>query len=98
MIVQISSDAELDILEGYRFYEDQSPGLGEYFRDSVLADIDALAFFAGIHERAFGHHRMLCKTFPYAVYYDCDASAERVTVIAVVDCRRNPSWTRDRLM
>ena len=97
MIVQISSDAELDILDGFRFYEDQSVGLGEYFRDSIVADIDSLKFFAGIHELAFGHHRMLSKRFPFAVYYDLDRKDELVTIIAILDCRRNPSWTRDRL-
>ncbi len=97
MIVQISSDAELDILDGFRFYEDQSVGLGEYFRASMVADIDSLKFFAGIHELAFGHHRMLCKRFPFAVYYDLDNKEELVTVIAVLDCRRNPSWIRNRL-
>lgn len=97
MIVQISSDAELDMLDGFRFYEDQSVGLGEYFRASILADIDSLKFFAGIHELASGYQRMLCKRFPFAVYYELDDKEESVTVVAVLDCRRNPSWTRDRL-
>ena len=55
MIVRISGDAELDILDGFRFYEVQSVGLGQYFRDSIVADIDSLKFFTGIHEVAFGH-------------------------------------------
>ena len=63
----------------------------------MVADVDSLKFFAGIHELAFGHHRMLCKTFPFAVYYDLDNKDESVTVVAVLDCRRNPSWTRGRL-
>jgi hypothetical protein len=51
MIVKISSDAEADIAEGYWFYERQAPGLGDYFRDCVLSDIDSLAFFGGIRDR-----------------------------------------------
>ena len=97
MTVCISSDAELDILDGFRFYEDQSDGLGDYFRDSIIADINSLNFFEGIHEIVFGHHRMLCKRFPFAVYYDVDTQEKVVTVIAVLDCRRDPSWIRDRL-
>ncbi len=95
MIVQISNDAERDILEGFRFYEDQAARLGEYFRANVIADIDSLKFYAGIHEVAFGHHRMLCNRFPFAVYYD--VATDVATVIAVIDCRRSPSWTRTRL-
>ena len=95
MNVKISVDAEADIAEGYWFYERQAQGLGEYFRDCVAADIDSLAFFGGIHEMAYGYHRMLAKRFPFAVYYERQGDA--VTVVAVLDARRNPSWTRDRL-
>jgi plasmid stabilization system protein ParE len=95
MIVRISGDAEADVAEGYWFYERQAAGLGEYFRDSVLTDLDSLAFFAGIHEVAHGYHRMLAKRFPFAIYYQCEG--EVVTVVAVLDARRDPSWTRDRL-
>jgi hypothetical protein len=37
MIVSISSDAEEDLVEGYWFYERQSPGLGDYFRSCLIA-------------------------------------------------------------
>ncbi|MFM8635255.1 MAG: hypothetical protein ACKOEX_10670 [Planctomycetia bacterium] len=48
MIVSISSDAEADIAEGYWFYERQSPGLGDYFRSCLIADIESLAYYGGI--------------------------------------------------
>ena len=38
MTVDISSDAEEDLIEGYWFYERQSPGLGDYFRSCLIAD------------------------------------------------------------
>ena len=34
-------------------------------------------------------HRMLAKKFPYALYDKVDA--EFVDVVAILDCRRNPS-------
>jgi len=51
MMVSISSDAEADLAEGYWFYERQSPGLGEYFRSCLIADIDlsASASSSAIH-------------------------------------------------
>lgn len=61
--------AEKDIEEGYRFYEKQAPGLGAYFLDSLFSDIDSLAYYGGIHQIIFGHHRLLSKRFPFAVYY-----------------------------
>ena len=41
MIVNLSSDAETDIGDGYWFYEQQADGLGDYFRDCMIADIDS---------------------------------------------------------
>lgn len=95
MIVNISTDAEADIREGYWFYEDQSSGLGDYFRDCIIADIDSLTFYGGIHEISYLYHRKLATRFPFAIYYKVDG--ETVTVVAVLDARRDPSWTRDRL-
>lgn len=43
MIVDNSSDAEADLVDCFWFYERQSPGLGDYFRSCLIADIDSLA-------------------------------------------------------
>ena len=96
MRIKILSAAENDLEKGYRFYEAQSHGLGYYFLDSLYTDIDSLAYFAGIHRVVFGHHRLLSKRFPFAVYYRIINNV--VFVTAVLDCRRNPSWLRERLM
>ncbi len=96
MRVRILSPAERDLEEGYRFYESQSPGLGSYFFDSLDSDIDSLAYFGGIHQVVFGFHRQLSKRFPFAIYYRIIDN--EVLIFAVLDCRRNPSWIRRRLM
>lgn len=96
MKIKILSAAEADIEEGYRFYESRYPGLGSYFLDTIYSDIDSLAYFGGMHRIVMGHHRLLSKRFPFAVYYrvvDND-----VIIFAVLDCRRSPSWTRERLI
>lgn len=95
MKIKILSAAEDDLEEGYRFYESQSPGLGSYFLDSLYSDIDSLAFFGGMHRLIMGYHRLLTKRFPFAVYYRIIHS--EVVVFAVLDCRRNPIWIRERL-
>ena len=96
MRIKILSTAETDLEAGYRFYESQSLGLGSYFPDSLYSDIDSLAYFGGIHQVVFGYHRQLSKRFPFAVYYRIIEDA--VVVFAVLDCRRNPSLIRDKLM
>ena len=95
MKIQILDEAKEDLVDGFRFYESQSPGLGDYFLDSLFSDIDSLQIYAGIHSVHWGYHRLLAKRFPYAVYYRVAEKATRV--YAVLDCRRNPAWIRDRL-
>jgi plasmid stabilization system protein ParE len=95
MIVRISSDAEQDIADGFWFYEGQAAGLGDYFRSAIIADIESLAFFGGIHERLGDYHRSLSRRFPFTIYDRVDDGT--VTVVAVLDARRSPSWIRDRL-
>jgi plasmid stabilization system protein ParE len=96
MRIKILSAAEKDIEEGYRFYESQFLGLGSYFLDSLYSDIDSLAYFGGNHQEVFGYYRQLSKRFPFAVYYRIIDNV--IVVFAVLDCRRNPSWIRKRLM
>lgn len=69
MKISISEAARQDLIEGHRFYNRQSAGLGDYFTDSVLADIESLQLYAGIHVLHFGYHRLLARRFPFAVYY-----------------------------
>ena len=95
MNVTISSDAEQDLADGYRFYERQSPGLGDYFRSCLISDIDSLMYFGGIHLQELGYFRALSKRFPFGIFYSCDN--DNVTVVAVLDLRREPLWIRERL-
>ena len=88
-------EARDDLIAGFRFYEHQAPGLGSYFRESILGDIDALAVHGGVHAKIFGYHRSLSKRFPFAIYYRVEADVVRVR--AILDCRRNPSWIRRRV-
>jgi len=39
--IEILDKAEDDLVNGFKFYEEQQPGLGEYFRESLSADIDS---------------------------------------------------------
>lgn len=94
MRIKILETAGQDLVEGHRFYECQSTGLGDYFLDLVLGDLESLQLYAGVHVLHLGYHRLLAKRFPFAVYYR--VGNDLVRVYAVLDCRRNPAWIRDR--
>ena len=85
-----------DIYSSQKFYEDQSPNLGIYFYDSIIVDLDALRFYAGIHQKYFGFYRMITKRFPYAIYYDIEDSM--VVVHAVLHTRRDLKFIEERLI
>jgi ParE toxin of type II toxin-antitoxin system, parDE len=94
--VRIAAEALEDLSEGYRFYERKEPGLGEYFYSHLRADIEGLKVTGGIHRIAHRNlHRLISKTFPWAVFYT--QSQQVVTVVAVIDCRRDPKWIRKHL-
>ncbi len=95
MRVRILKQAEHDLEEGHAFYDSQQAGLGDYFLDSMSAEIDSLVVYAGVHRVVFGSHRLLGRIFPYAVYYD--VAGDEVLVWAVVDCRRDPAWIASRV-
>ena len=92
MRLRILPSAFGDLDRGRAFYARHGDELGDYFLDSVFADIDSLAVYAGVHMRIWGFHRMLAKRFPYAIYYNVDGDI--CTVWRVLDCRRSPSRLR----
>jgi plasmid stabilization system protein ParE len=94
-LVNLTSVQE-DLAQGFAFYEEQEPGVGNYFLESLFSDIDALRLYAGIHRSVFGFYRLLSKRFPYAIYYSVEN--ETVSVWAVLDCRQDPERIRERLI
>ena len=96
MKIHIVDQAEDDLVEGHNFYEDQAPGLGVYFLDCIYSDVDSLVLYAGIHRIVYkNYRRMLSERFPFAIYYT--VSADEIKIHAIIDCRRDPAWIRDRL-
>jgi plasmid stabilization system protein ParE len=92
MKVQILRSAIKDLAAGRKFYDRQEADIGDYFFDSLFAEIDSLALYGGIHSIHFGFYRLLAKRFPYAIYYKVVDS--KAIVFRVLDCRRNPNRLR----
>ncbi len=96
MNIKILESAVEDLKEGYYFYEFQDKGLGDYFLESLYADIESLKLYAGIHSiQLEKYHRLLSKRFPFAVYYI--KQNDMVLIYAVLDCRRDPAWIRKKV-
>lgn len=95
MKVVVLDLAERDLSAGKDFYDIQGEAVGDYFVDSISADIESLALFAGIHPKKGHFYRSLAHTFPYAIYYTIER--DEIMVWAVLDCRRDPSWIQKQL-
>ncbi|WP_310626306.1 hypothetical protein [Limnohabitans sp.] len=93
--ISITDSAQDDLLAGFWFYQQQKIGLGSYFLENLMADIDSLIIYAGVHTKINGVHRSLASRFPYAIYYQLND--DHANVIAVLDTRRHPLWTHSKL-
>ena len=93
--VVVLADAADDLNLARDFYDSQGSGLGDYFADSLLSDIESLYLFYCIHPQHFGFYRMLASRFPFGIYYD-ETQAE-IQIFAVLDLRKDPMWIRAEL-
>ncbi len=96
MRVRILSSALDNLATGRKFYDRQAEGIGDYFFDSLFADIDSLSLFGGIHQRVLGFYRLLARRFPYAIYYKIN-SDKHIIVYRVLDCRQDPAKIKRKL-
>ena len=78
----------IDLKIAEEFYEKQNKGLGAYFKDTIISDIESLWLYSGIHNKVFGLYRLLSKRFPYGIYYEINDDV--VIIVAVLDLRQNP--------
>jgi plasmid stabilization system protein ParE len=86
MTIVLSVEAREDLRDGILFYAPQSPGLGEYFLDTLTVEIEGLRYHAGIHRRVHGYYRCLTKRFPYAIYYE--VRDQQIMVDAILEAVR----------
>ena len=93
--IVVLADAAEDIEAARDFYEAQEAGVGQYYVDSILADIESLGLFSGIHPIHLDFHRMLASRFPFGIYYL--EVGDETQVFAVLDLRRNPTWIHKEL-
>ena len=93
--VFLLKEATVDLEESRLFYDLQEKGVGDYFFDCLISDLECLDFYSGTHSKTFGLYRMFSKRFPFAIYYEIDNDI--VEVVAILDMRRDPSLIQRKL-
>ena len=81
--------------ESRSFYDLQETGIGDYFWDCLITDIESLIIYAGIHRKKLGFYQMFAKRFPYAIYYEI--VDEIAYVAAILPIRKDPAWISEQL-
>jgi plasmid stabilization system protein ParE len=92
-----AQEAQQDIEEAYRWFEEQRVGLGEDFLSCVDACIQNICrvpeLYPKIHE---DYRRALVRRFPYAVFYEYTEA--KVVVYSIFHTSQNPQKWQLRLI
>ncbi len=91
----ILEEAAEEIEQARDFYDAQQQGIGDYFTESITADILDLRELSGVHTQHFGFFRMLGSRFCFGIYYR--ERGNDTLVAAILDLRRDPKWIRKQL-
>jgi len=79
-----------------RYYETRKPGLGIRFVEAVEDAIErVIESPLAWRDCGEGIQRCLTRVFPYAVYYTIEA--DKVQVLAIGHCAREPGYWNERL-
>ena len=92
----IQPEAQSDLDEAYRRYEEQRSGLGRAFMDCVEAVFDRICERPLLHAVVYRTVRQtLVRRFPYVVCYVLEG--DRVDVVAVFHGHRDPAAWKSRV-
>jgi len=92
----LQPEAEADLHEAYRWYEDQCRGLGRELIECVEAVFQRIRQTPELHGTVYRNVRQtLVKRFPYVVCYVLEE--DRVDVLAVFHGHRDPTVWRSRV-
>ncbi len=94
--VLLRPEAERDLLDAAKWYEEQRPKLGQEFLDEAAATLTAIAdaplMYPQVHRDV---RRALLQRFPFGAFYRIEGSA--ITVVAVMHASRDPRRWKSRI-
>ena len=93
--ILLLKEALEDLEDGKLFYDSHEAGIGDYFQDSLISDIESLYLYAGIHGKVEGFYKMYSKRFPYAIYYSFEDNI--IKIVAILPLKRDPLWINKKI-
>jgi len=95
MKVILLNSAEEDLVDAWHFYDNQEPGVGEYYYDEVMIAVRSLSTQHGLHPSKGQFFRALVPKFHTAIYYTLES--DLILFRRILDLRRDPKWLRRQL-
>ena len=90
----IRPEAELDLVEAFQWYEEQSPGLGGEFLRCIDASFDIIIRSPGLYQKVYKDiRRALPQRFPYGIFYIIDDND--LIVLAILHAKRDPKLLKE---
>lgn len=87
--------AKLDLLEAYRWYEEQRLGLGESLRAEIKAAITTIQEHPNLFPRVDHRvRRATTRQFPYGIFYVADG--DTIRILAILHRARDPEVWKSR--
>jgi plasmid stabilization system protein ParE len=93
--ILIRPEAEAEIVEAYRWYEDKRDALGSDFLLCVEDGLDKIRNDPEMYPIVHRHiRRLLIRRFPYGIFYTAEKNL--ITVLAVFHGHRDPKQWKSR--
>jgi len=93
--ILVRPEAEADISEAFRWYEDRSQGLGFEFRRAVDVCVLSLRRNPLAFPAVYGQiRRALLRRFPYGIFYTLEEDV--IVILACFHTKRDPKTMRNR--
>lgn len=97
MKARLHEEAEYELAEASRWYEDKSEGLGSQFLAAILNGIAQIQRDPERYQRVDGEVRVFrLSRFPYKILYSID-STPTLIVLCVMHHKRRPDYWSERI-
>ena len=96
MRIRFLEIAEIELDDAVKFYNHESPGLGDEFLTELMHALDRVARFPEAwHPCSKRTRRCQTRRFPYGVIYR--HKEDEILVVAIANLHRKPDYWQDRL-
>jgi plasmid stabilization system protein ParE len=89
--IKISSVAQNELEDSSEWYEEQSPGLGDYFADVIYRSLNSISKNPeAYHKKRANNREFVVDKFPYIIVYQFLKKENAIYIVHIFHTKRNP--------